>query len=296
MLQEKGSPSPVTKRSDRLRSLARRLLPAGVRKLLREARRELPVRARDLPADLREALIRAEDRLPPARLRRRVGLTSSRAEFLEVGERAAADVLRVYRAAAPAGGGFGAWLDFGCGSGRVLRHLRRAGVADLSGVDVDRGAIRWLQRRHGRESFVRSPERPPLPFPGESFDVVVAVSVFSHLDEPVQLEWLEESARLLRPGGLLIATTHGPDLLVTRDDLTADQLERFAATGFLFAPGGGPFNEASAFHSAEYLKKTWGSRLDPVVALPRGLGGYQDLSVWRRPAASEVGQAPRAPE
>lgn len=245
--------------------------------------RELPIRARDLPADLREAVTRPEDRLPPARLRRRVGLTSSRAEFLEVGERAAADVLRAYRAVAPGSGGYGAWLDFGCGSGRVLSHLRRAGVTDLKGVDVDRGAIRWLRRRHGAASFARSPERPPLPFPGESFDAVVAVSVFSHLDEPAQLEWLEEIARLLRPGGLLIATTHGPDLLVTRDDLTGEQLERFAATGFLFAPGGGPFNASSAFHSPEYLERTWGARLDHRASFPRGLAGFQDVTVWRRP-------------
>jgi SAM-dependent methyltransferase len=265
-----------------LRTLARRFLPPRLRRSLRELLHDFPYRLHDLPRDLRERLRRSPDRLPPARLRRRVGLTSSRAEFLDVGERAAADILRVFREVSSSSADYGRWLDFGCGSGRTLAPLRRAGIEDLWGVDVDRDAIRWLQRRYGLQRFLVSPPRPPLPFPSGSFDVVLAISVFSHMDEEVQLSWLAEMARLLRPRGLLIASTHGRDLVVTRGDLGPAEIERLDRSGFLFAPGGGPFNEDSAFHTPQYLERTWGRWFEGRASLPRGLMGYQDLSIWQR--------------
>jgi len=210
-----------------------------------------------------------------------VGLTSSRAEFIEVGERAVADIVRAYRAAKPNPADDGRWLDFGCGAGRMLAPLRQAGIRNVWGVDVDRDAVRWLQGRFGKERFHQSAPMPPLPFPDASFDVVLAVSVFSHLDASGQLAWLAEISRLLRPGGLLIASTHGADLLVTRSDLKPEQIEGFRASGFLFAAGGGPFNEGSAFHAPDYLARTWGTWFECRVSLPRGLTGYQDLTVWQ---------------
>jgi SAM-dependent methyltransferase len=270
-----------------VRAIVRRVLPAKVRRALRIALRELPHRLHDLPIDLRERLRRAPSPLPPARLRRRVGLTSSRAEFQSVGERAVADLLGAYQAVKPGENGYGKWLDYGCGTGRILLPLQRAGVEDLSGVDPDRGAIRWLQRRYGPERFQELPEAFPLSFPAGSFDVVLAISIFTHLDEAEQLATLAEISRLLRPGGLLIASTHGRELLVTRGDLTPAQIARLDATGFLFAAGGGPFNENSTFHSAEYLARSWGRWLDRRLSLAKGLMNYQDLSVWQaRPPQS----------
>jgi SAM-dependent methyltransferase len=268
-----------------LRSIARRVLPARLRRVLRIALRELPHRLRDLTLDLRESLRRAPDPLPPARLRRRVGLTSSRAEFQAVGEQAVADVLRAYRAARPEGNDDGRWLDYGCGSGRILLQLKRAGVADLWGVDPDRGAIRWLRRRYGAGRFTELPASFPLAFAAGSFDVVLAISIFTHMDEAEQLATLAEIARLLRPGGLLIASTHGRELLVTRGDLTPGQIVQLDTHGFLFAAGGGPFNENSTFHSAGYLAATWGRWFERRLSLPKGLMNYQDLSVWRKSEA-----------
>jgi SAM-dependent methyltransferase len=276
-----------------VRSIARRVLPAKLRRVLRIALRELPHRLRDFPQDLRESLRRAPDSLPPARLRHHVGLTSSRAEFRTVGEQAVADVLRAYGAVRPEEG-YGRWLDYGCGSGRILLQLRRAGVAELWGVDPDRAAIRWLRRRYGAERFAELPPAFPLAFPAGSFDVVLAISIFTHLDEAPQLAALAEIARLLRPGGLLIASTHGRELLATRGDLTADQVQQLDTTGFLFAAGGGPFNESSTFHSAGYLEKTWGRWFERQLSLAKGLMNYQDLSVWQAHPLSSRSPPPSA--
>src|SRR4029077_5655262 len=79
-----------------LRSIARRLLPMGLRRFLRGSGREIPYWIHDLPVDLREWLSRSPHQIPPSWLRRRVGLTRSRAEFLAIGEEASVDVLGGY--------------------------------------------------------------------------------------------------------------------------------------------------------------------------------------------------------
>jgi len=51
--------------------------------------------------------------------------------------------------------------------------------------------------------------QPPLPFPDNSFDLIYAVSVFTHLSEEHQRTWLPELRRVLRPGGRLLLVDIG---------------------------------------------------------------------------------------
>ena len=48
-------------------------------------------------------------------------------------------------------------------------------------------------------------EQPPLDFPDDHFDLVTALSVFTHITDGWS-DWLLEIRRVLKPGGLLIAT------------------------------------------------------------------------------------------
>ena len=88
-------------------------------------------------------------------------------------------------------------LDFGCGCGRTLRWLTRE-WRDVSwhGTDVDAEAVGWC-RSHLPGRFEVNGPMPPLPFPNASFDLVLGVSVFTHLDEPVQRGWAAELRRVL---------------------------------------------------------------------------------------------------
>jgi SAM-dependent methyltransferase len=100
-------------------------------------------------------------------------------------------------------------LDFGCGAGRTLRHfLDAAEVAEIWGADIDTASIQWLQGAlcpplHA----VRCGPEPPLPVDGR-FDLIWAISVFTHLTD-TSLPWLLELHRRLAPGGLLVATYMG---------------------------------------------------------------------------------------
>jgi ubiquinone/menaquinone biosynthesis C-methylase UbiE len=97
-------------------------------------------------------------------------------------------------------------LELGCGTGRILVPLARAGV---SVVGVDRSqqmlvrAARRLPRGAGRHALVRGDIRA-LPFPPRTFGTVLAAyGVLQSLTKERDLAAaLESAARVLTPGGL----------------------------------------------------------------------------------------------
>jgi SAM-dependent methyltransferase len=265
-----------------IRGAWRRFVPARVRAVVRAIRREVPIRAKDLGADL----LGGEGEpppLPPAKLRSRVGTDSSREQFLSVGAMTAGLVRQLAERHGGDGVRSGTWLDFGCGSGRVARHLVSSGVVgSMIGVDVDADAIRWCSRNlPGR--FLAIEPRPPMPVAESSIDLVYCISVFTHLDEAAQFEWLAEVRRVLRPDGVFVVSTHPPAVTYNRPDLTEVDHRRLNETGFLFARGTGAFNDDSAFHAESYLRREWSRWFELVELEPGALGSVQDLAVWRAP-------------
>ena len=263
--------------------LARAVLPPGARRWLRRAAREGPYLLRDFPRDVVETFAPRAfgGPLPPPGLRARVGL-SSRAEFLFVGREGAREILEAVRRA-NGHSGSGDWLDFGCGCGRLARPLIESGVPkSYAGVDVDEAQIGWAARNLSGRFEVMRPD-PPLPFASAAFDVVLAVSVFTHFTEAEQFAWLAEIRRLLRRGGRLVATTLPPENAASVQGLTAEERARLAERGFLAADhGASRFNEKSTFHARTYLEKHWAPAFRLRTHEPRGFVSYQDLSVWER--------------
>jgi SAM-dependent methyltransferase len=99
-------------------------------------------------------------------------------------------------------------LDFGCGWGRMLRFfLRDVDQANLWGLDPGRFLINACRRTNPWCQFVEGRRMPPSPFASGYFDLIYSYSVFSHLSEAAHRVWLDEIQRILRPGGLLVATT-----------------------------------------------------------------------------------------
>jgi SAM-dependent methyltransferase len=256
------------------RTLYRRAIPQRARRALRSMLRELPIRVRDAAPDLL-----SKQRLPPAKLRASVGINSSRSHFLHIGERAANDIVSMMTKHGFAAKG--EWLDFGCGSGRVGRHIAANRDINLTGVDVDARAVGWAAK-HLRGDYRVTSTQPPLPFDDESFDVVYAVSVFTHFDEAAQFRWLEELRRILREDGALVVSTHSPALVYNRPDLTTAHHQFLNDNGFVFIAGTIGFNDDSAFHRLDYMRRTWSRDFDLVEHREHGLNGYQDLSLWRR--------------
>lgn len=98
-------------------------------------------------------------------------------------------------------------LDFGSGWGRMLRFFaREAGSDRLFGVDTDTTLVDLCHATGVPGSVVRISPGGVLPFRDALFDIIYSYSVFTHLPEDVHVSAIQELARCLRPGGILVVT------------------------------------------------------------------------------------------
>src|SRR5262249_35561615 len=141
--------------------------------------------------------------LPPRRLMVRVAGTADPDWFLRSG-RAGDDAIAAH---VPLGE-VRAVFDFGCGCGRVTRYFHDFS-GEVAGSDVSSQAIDWCRATLRFAHFESNGLAPPLAFDDESFDLVYALSVFTHLTDELQLAWRDELRRVLQPGRRLLVPTHG---------------------------------------------------------------------------------------
>jgi SAM-dependent methyltransferase len=101
-------------------------------------------------------------------------------------------------------------LDFGCGAGRTLRQFREeAEETEFWGVDINQAGVERVRRELCPPMHAQvCGEAPPLGLEYGTFDLIWAISVFTHLTDQATA-WLVELHRLLKPSGLLIATYMG---------------------------------------------------------------------------------------
>jgi ubiquinone/menaquinone biosynthesis C-methylase UbiE len=131
-------------------------------------------------------------------------------------------------------------LDVGSGTGYVLRKLAAAlpSAAELTGIDAAPGMVRVASDQAGDERLqFLSGTAEQLPFPDESFDLVVSTTSFDHWTD--QRAGLAECARVLAPGGHLVLTDQfslmlWPTLLTSR---TGKARTRSRATRLLTGVG-----------------------------------------------------------
>ena len=113
-------------------------------------------------------------------------------------------------------------LEVGCGTGLLwvsaaplLPHLRLT-LTDLSEGMVEAASVAVAQLPGIELVEARTCDAQDLPFEGDAFDVVVADHMLYHVPDPRRAA--AEFARVLRPGGVLLAATNGPQHL----DVVAD--------------------------------------------------------------------------
>lgn len=99
--------------------------------------------------------------------------------------------------------------EWGCGLGRLLRAM--PGHFRMTGFDYNPSAIGWCSDNIPGASFALNGLMPPLPAGDEAFDALYCISVFTHLSEAAHRAWAGELARVLKPGGVLLASFHGPE-------------------------------------------------------------------------------------
>ncbi|WP_053375653.1 methyltransferase domain-containing protein [Paenibacillus sp. FJAT-27812] len=103
-------------------------------------------------------------------------------------------------------------LDAACGAGYGSAMLKQAGAAEVIGIDVDRVSLELAERDYGSGgvSFVKG-DVLRLPFEDEAFDAVVSFETIEHVASGA--DFIKETARVLKAGGLFIVST--PNRTVT---------------------------------------------------------------------------------
>ena len=100
----------------------------------------------------------------------------------------------------------GRLLEVGCGEGRFSAKMRDRGWK-VEGQELDARAAENARKRYG--FTIHLGDLGHLALPAETYDAVVMNHVIEHAYDPVAL--LKDCSRVLRPGGLFVATSPNPD-------------------------------------------------------------------------------------
>lgn len=181
----------------------------------------------------------------------------------------------------------GSIYELGCGTARLLRHFRCIAGVRLVGSDVNSEMIDWCLANLSGIDFYHNQLTPPLDFAEDnSFDLIVASSVFTHIPIETQKSWLTELQRVLRPGGIFICSVLGQfhaSILLDEDaiallaqngnfTLTSDD----AAATYSTRVGGSAWD---IFQTRAEVIRVFGSYFQIVDYIP----GVQDFLVLRKP-------------
>ena len=279
-----------------VRPLIRTVLAGvGLLEPARRVRERIDV-VRWLPTNTRYRWSSREDSatVPPASL---IGLATgnpSVAWYVESGRRAVASLRDALARQNLTIGPGRRVLDFGCGCGRVVRHWAQTG-AEIHGSDVNPRLTSWCRRALPFAQFRTNGAAPPLAYGDDFFDVVYALSVFTHMPEALQMRWIEELTRVLRPSGILIITTHGEAYMPA---LNAHEQRQFRAgclvTKGADAPG---TNRYGAYAPESFVRTKLAGSLRLLEFTSQGAIGnpHQDLAVLQKPRRSRYAGLPDGP-
>lgn len=159
-------------------------------------------------------------------------------------------------------------LDFGCGCGRITRYLQDLANSSITGSDINPTLIRWAQRNLKFARFVTNGISDALPFENDSFDLVFALSVFTHLGAKLQNHWMDELIRILRPGGVLLVTLKGENWKAGLDEEQMNAFDR--GNMVVIEPDYSGTNYCAAYHPPVYAKSVLGAGLNIIEHEPCG--------------------------
>jgi SAM-dependent methyltransferase len=193
-------------------------------------------------------------------------------------------------------GDAGSILEFACGHGRLTRHLvRRVDPEKLTVSDIDRSAVDFVTRTFGVRGVYSTSEPEQLVDDGR-YDLILVVSLFSHLPLQTWTRWLKRLNELLTPDGLLVFSTlpwQAGDSPPIPDQTDAFELgllysEQNETRGRLSGDGYGTSFVRKQF-VLDAVEGSFTGRL--IKHLPLALNGVQDVYVLQR-ESNEVSGPP----
>jgi 2-polyprenyl-3-methyl-5-hydroxy-6-metoxy-1,4-benzoquinol methylase len=222
--------------------------------------------------------------VPPKHLQIRVS-GDYYSHFFDHGKEMFEDIERIIQSQGLSFTQFQKVLDFGCGCGRFLIPLSLSSKPwKLYATDIDQEAIDWLRTHYPAiaELAVNKPS-PPTKYSNDLFDFVFSISIFTHLPEQMQHDWLAEMSRIIKPGGFGMFTVHGEKFY---SGIPKNCLKEFLTKGFSYqisAPTDGlPNFYRSSFHTHHYIMREWSKYFEVLYIEKEGIGKNQDAVLVRK--------------
>lgn len=177
-------------------------------------------------------------------------------------------------------------LDWGCGCGRVSQFfIRSLKAGKVVGVDIDKDNIKWCQDNLKGGIFEPSELYPPLQFGDNSFDFIVATSVFTHLEKNAMEQWLAELSRVLKPRGVaaLTANTDCTQAWRSFDDNMIDFIQEEGMYDRIVSPDLGDHLSQkdyyrNVFMTKNFIRENWCLYFN-ILDIREHVFGYQDVVI-----------------
>lgn len=238
-------------------------------------------RARLRPANA--AFVRAHPgfALPPAALAYDAYSAPEWPFYKRSGEEEAAFVASIFKRYAVRSGPQ-AILDWGCGPGRIIRHLKaHFPECEITGSDYNRGSIDWCSATLPGFVWTTNELLPPLNAFSGSYDFVYGASVLTHLSAEAARAWIDEIHRVTRSGAVVVLTTHGDAF---RELLLPEERARYDSGLFVDRKlGREGKRDFAAFHPVSWARGLFASNF---AILAHRTGGWptsrQDVWILRR--------------
>lgn len=107
-------------------------------------------------------------------------------------------------------GSYAKILDIGCGAGLLSNPLAQTGY-DITGIDLSKESLLCAQKYDPSQKvkYIYG-NATDLPFEDNSFDVVLAMDLLEHVENPKRV--IEESSRVLKSNGLMFFHTFNKNI------------------------------------------------------------------------------------
>ena len=192
-------------------------------------------------------------------------------------------------------------LDFGCATGRFLRHAMIFDNLETHGCDFAPANIEWVHRHLPPEmNVVLNTASPHLSYPDNFFDIVTAFSVFTHIDDG-ESEWLAELSRIIHPKGIAYITVQNEESwhLVPQRPGMYEHLEKanlvegnlqvnkelfdssMPQDRIVFRKSEAKVYNCNVWHSNKFVNENWARRFEILKIAANSHTSFQSVVIMR---------------
>jgi ubiquinone/menaquinone biosynthesis C-methylase UbiE len=100
-------------------------------------------------------------------------------------------------------------LDVGCGTGTVLNLYQKAGCR-VFGIDSSPAMLEVARQKLGKRAELRLGDASQMPYPDETFDLIIAVLALHEMPAPTRSAAMSEAKRIMKKEGRILLIDYHP--------------------------------------------------------------------------------------